>query len=44
MENEYSPQQRLHEVNKAIRAVLLGGQSYKIGSQTSPFSGPCGMT
>lgn len=33
-ENDYSPQQRLNEVNKAIQAVLLGGQSYKIGSRS----------
>lgn len=34
MENSYTPQQRLAEVNKAIQAVLLGGQSYKIGSRS----------
>ena len=34
MENDYTPQQRLTEVNKAIQAVLLGGQSYKIGSRS----------
>ena len=35
MENtEYSPQQMLAEVNKAIQAVLLGGQSYKLGSRS----------
>lgn len=34
MENDYTPQQRLMEVNKAIQAVLLGGQSYKIGSRS----------
>ena len=34
MENDYTPQQRLQEVNKAIQAVLLGGQSYKIGSRS----------
>lgn len=35
MENtEYSPQQMLVEVNKAIQAVLLGGQSYKLGSRS----------
>ena len=33
MAEEYSPAQRLAEVNKAIQAVLLGGQSYKIGSR-----------
>lgn len=33
-ENEYTPQQRLVEVNKAIQAVLLGGQSYKLGSRS----------
>ena len=33
-ETEYTPQQRLIEVNKAIQAVLLGGQSYKLGSRS----------
>lgn len=33
-ENEYTPQQRLVEVNRAIQAVLLGGQSYKLGSRS----------
>ena len=33
MDNDYTPQQRLQEVNKAIQAVLLGGQSYRIGSR-----------
>ena len=31
--NDYTVKQRLAEVNKAIQAVLLGGQSYKIGSR-----------
>lgn len=34
MNDDYSPQQRLSEVNKAIQAVLLGGQSYKLGSRS----------
>lgn len=34
MSDEYTPQQRLTEVNKAIQAVLLGGQSYKLGSRS----------
>ena len=34
MDNDYTPQQRLQEVNKPIQAVLLGGQSYKIGSRS----------
>lgn len=34
MENTYTPQERLEEVNMAIQAVLLGGQSYKIGSRS----------
>lgn len=34
MDNEYTPQQRLQEVNKAIQAILLGGQSYKIGTRS----------
>jgi len=33
-DTEYSPQQRLAEVNKAIQAVLLGGQSVKLGSRS----------
>ena len=34
MNDDYKPQQRLAEVNKAIQAVLLGGQSYKLGSRS----------
>lgn len=34
MDTEYKPQQMLTEVNKAIQAVLLGGQSYKLGSRS----------
>ncbi len=34
MDTEYTPQQMLIEVNKAIQAVLLGGQSYKLGSRS----------
>ena len=34
MSDEYTPQQRLTEVNKAIQAVLLGGQSYKLDSRS----------
>ena len=34
MDKEYSPQQMLVEVNKAIQAVLLGGQSYKLGTRS----------
>ena len=30
---ELTPQQMLSEVNKAISTVLVGGQSYKIGSR-----------
>jgi len=33
MENKYTPQQMLTEVNNAICAVLVGGQSYKIGTR-----------
>lgn len=33
-DSEYSAKQRLAEVNAAIQAVLLGGQSYKIGSRS----------
>lgn len=29
----YSPEERLNDINQAIQAVLLGGQSYKIGSR-----------
>lgn len=32
--DEYTLEQRLSEVNKAIHAVLLGGQSYKLGSRS----------
>lgn len=32
--DEYTLEQRLAEVNKAIHAVLLGGQSYKLGSRS----------
>ena len=31
---EYTVAQRLAEVNQAIQAVMLGGQSYKIGSRS----------
>jgi len=35
MENhQYDAKQRLAEVNKAIQAVLLGGQSYKLGTRS----------
>ena len=34
MNEDYKPQQRLAEVNKAIQAVLLGGQSYKLGTRS----------
>lgn len=37
MSNEnsnYTPQQMLNEVNQAIQSILLGGQSYKIGSRS----------
>lgn len=30
----YTPVTMLEEVNKAIQAVLVGGQSYKIGSRS----------
>lgn len=30
---EYTPAQMLTEVNKAIQSVLVGGQSYQIGSR-----------
>lgn len=32
--NDYSVQQRLADVNKAIQSILLGGQSYKMGSRS----------
>ena len=32
--NDYTAEQRLAEVNKAIQPVLLGGQSYKLGSRS----------
>ena len=31
---DYPPAQMLTEVNKAIQAILIGGQSYKIGSRS----------
>lgn len=34
MSDNYTPEQRLTEVNKAIQAVLLGGQSYKLGTRS----------
>ena len=40
MSDEYTPQQRLTEVNKAIQAVLLGGQSYKLDSRTEAKPDP----
>lgn len=30
----YTPSQMLAEVNKAIQSILVGGQSYKIGSRS----------
>lgn len=30
----YAPEEMLAEVNKAIQAILVGGQSYKIGSRS----------
>ena len=32
-ENKYTASEMLEEVNSAIYAVLVGGQSYKIGSR-----------
>ena len=32
--SDYTPAQMLGEVNKAIQAILIGGQSYKIGSRS----------
>lgn len=32
--SNYTPEQMLEEVNKAIQSILLGGQSYKIGSRS----------
>lgn len=32
--NDYTAEQRLAEVNRAIQSVLLGGQSYKLGSRS----------
>ncbi len=34
METPYDAKQRLSEVNQAIQAVLLGGQSYRLGSRS----------
>lgn len=33
-QTQYSLQDQLNEVNKAIQTVLVGGQSYKIGSRS----------
>ena len=33
-DNKYSPQSMLDEINKAIMAIAIGGQSYKIGSRS----------
>ena len=33
-EKQFTPKQRLLEVQTAIQAVLLGGQSYKLGSRS----------
>ena len=33
-EKEYTPQAMLQEVNQAIQRILVGGQSYKIGSRS----------
>ena len=33
-QTEYTPAKMLTEVNKAIQSILLGGQSYKIGSRS----------
>lgn len=30
----YAPEEMLAEVNKAIQKILVGGQSYKIGSRS----------
>ena len=32
--NTYTPAEMLAEVDKAIQAILVGGQSYKIGSRS----------
>lgn len=32
--SSYTPAQMLEEVNKAIQSILIGGQSYKIGSRS----------
>lgn len=32
--SSYTPAQMLAEVNKAIQSILIGGQSYKIGSRS----------
>lgn len=33
-DSNYTPSQMLEEVNKAIQSILIGGQSYKIGSRS----------
>ncbi len=42
--NDYTAEQRLAEVNKAIQAVLLGGQSYKLGSRSVTRADPVSYT
>ncbi len=34
MDETYTPSEMLAMVDKAIRAVMLGGQSYRIGTQS----------
>lgn len=36
VESNYNASEMLTEVNNAIYAVLVGGQSYKIGTRRSP--------
>ena len=33
-QNQFTPAELLGEVDKAIQAILVGGQSYKIGSRS----------
>lgn len=33
-QNQFTPAELLGEVDKAVQAILVGGQSYKIGSRS----------
>ena len=43
MNENMTTEQFLLEVKQAIRTVMLGGQSYKIGSSRTDKSRPCAV-